>query len=127
MEAVIDAFLILAREAEVEPLSEHFDVREVVAHEVARVQPLLAGRPIELAVIDEGAPRLYAPPPNRVPSSSNIHPLPQGSARRCVHSGQCPIPVRVTALSHWCRPPRVSNYPAHAPIHYWSKQPGWFV
>src|SRR4249919_2817106 len=42
MEAVIDAFLILAREAEVEPLSEEFDVREVVAHEVARVQPLLA-------------------------------------------------------------------------------------
>jgi signal transduction histidine kinase len=62
MEAVIDAFLILAREADVEPLSEHFDVREVVAHEVARVQPLLAGRPIELAVIDEGTPKLYAPP-----------------------------------------------------------------
>jgi signal transduction histidine kinase len=62
MEAVIDAFLILAREADVEPLSEVFDVREVVAHEVARVQPLLAGRPIELEVIDEGAPTLVAPP-----------------------------------------------------------------
>jgi signal transduction histidine kinase len=62
MEAVIDAFLILAREADVEPLSEEFDVREVVAHEVARVQPLLAGRPIELEVIDEGAPKLVAPP-----------------------------------------------------------------
>ncbi|MDR7097903.1 signal transduction histidine kinase [Lysobacter niabensis] len=62
MEAVIDAFLILAREAEVEPLSEEFDVREVVAHEVARVQPLLVGRPIELAVIDEGTPKLFAPP-----------------------------------------------------------------
>jgi signal transduction histidine kinase len=62
MEAVIDAFLILAREAEVEPLSEEFDVREIVAHEVARVQPLLLGRPIELEVIDQGAPRLFAPP-----------------------------------------------------------------
>ncbi|GAB3378360.1 sensor histidine kinase [Lysobacter fragariae] len=62
MEAVIDAFLILAREAEVEPLSEEFDVREIVAHEVARVQPLLAGRPIELDVIDEGVPHLFAPP-----------------------------------------------------------------
>ena len=62
MEAVIDAFLILAREAEVEPLSEEFDVREVVAHEVARVQPMLVGRPIELEVVDEGAPRLFAPP-----------------------------------------------------------------
>ncbi|GAB3349213.1 sensor histidine kinase [Lysobacter tyrosinilyticus] len=62
MEAVIDAFLILAREAEVEPLSEDFDVREVIAHEVARVQPLLAGRPIALEVIDDGAPKLFAPP-----------------------------------------------------------------
>lgn len=62
MEAVIDAFLILAREADIEPLSEEFDVREVVAHEVARVQPLLVGRPIELEVIDDGAPHLFAPP-----------------------------------------------------------------
>jgi signal transduction histidine kinase len=62
MEAVIDAFLILAREAEVEPLSEEFDVREIVAHEVARVQPLLSGRPIDLEVVDEGAPKLFAPP-----------------------------------------------------------------
>lgn len=62
MEAVIDAFLILAREAEVAPLSEEFDVREVVAHEVARVQPMLVGRPIELEVVDRGAPRLFAPP-----------------------------------------------------------------
>jgi signal transduction histidine kinase len=62
MEAVIDAFLILAREAEIEPLSEEFDVREIIAHEVERVQPMLVGRPIELAVIDEGAPTLFAPP-----------------------------------------------------------------
>jgi signal transduction histidine kinase len=62
MEAVIDAFLVLAREAEIEPLSEEFDVREVIAHEVARVQPLLVGRPIQLDVIDHGAPKLFAPP-----------------------------------------------------------------
>lgn len=62
MEAVIDAFLILAREADVEPLSEEFDAREVVAHEVDRVQPLLVGRPIELSIVDQGAPRLFAPP-----------------------------------------------------------------
>jgi len=62
MEAVIDAFLVLAREAEIEPLSEEFDVREVIAHEVARVQPLLVGRPIQLEVIDHGTPKLFAPP-----------------------------------------------------------------
>jgi signal transduction histidine kinase len=62
MEAVIDAFLILAREADIAPLSEEFEVRGVVDHEVERVRPLLAGRPIELLVVDEGAPRLFAPP-----------------------------------------------------------------
>ena len=62
MEAVIDAFLILAREVDIEPLSEEFDVREVVAHEVERVQPMLVGRPVELSVTDDGAPRLFAPP-----------------------------------------------------------------
>lgn len=61
MEAVIDAFLILARAAEVEPVSEEIDVREVVAHEVERVQPLLAGRPVELAVIEDGVPTPFAP------------------------------------------------------------------
>ena len=50
MEAVIDAFLILAREADVAPQSEEFDVRDIVAHEVERVRPLLAGRPVELTV-----------------------------------------------------------------------------
>jgi len=62
MEAVIDAFLILAREADIAPLSEEFEVRAIVDHEVERVRPLLAGRPIELLVTDEGAPRLFAPP-----------------------------------------------------------------
>ncbi|HEY0661104.1 MAG TPA: HAMP domain-containing sensor histidine kinase [Lysobacter sp.] len=62
MEAVIDAFLILAREADIAPLSEEFEVRGVVDHEVERVRPLLAGRPIELLVVDQGAPRLFAPP-----------------------------------------------------------------
>jgi signal transduction histidine kinase len=62
MEAVIDAFLILAREADIAPLSEEFEVRDVIDHEVERVRPLLAGRPIELSVVDNGAPRLFAPP-----------------------------------------------------------------
>jgi signal transduction histidine kinase len=62
MEAVIEAFLILAREAEIEPQSEEFDVADVVHHEVERVRPLLAGRPVKLQVIDEARPKLYAPP-----------------------------------------------------------------
>ncbi|KAB8196978.1 sensor histidine kinase [Lysobacter maris] len=62
MESVIEAFLILAREAEIAPQSEEFEVIDVVRHEVDRVLPLLEGRPVELTVDDRGAPRLYAPP-----------------------------------------------------------------
>ncbi|UHQ24250.1 HAMP domain-containing histidine kinase [Lysobacter sp. 5GHs7-4] len=62
MEAVIDAFLILAREAEIAPQSEEFPVREIVDHEVERVRPMLNGKDVELNVSDDGAPRLLAPP-----------------------------------------------------------------
>ncbi|MEG3790433.1 HAMP domain-containing sensor histidine kinase [Lysobacter sp. CCNWLW3] len=62
MEAVIDAFLILAREAEIAPQSEEFPVREIVDHEVERVRPMLTGKEVELSVVDDGAPRLLAPP-----------------------------------------------------------------
>ncbi|HZH43131.1 MAG TPA: HAMP domain-containing sensor histidine kinase [Lysobacter sp.] len=62
MEAVIDAFLILAREAAVEPQTEEFAVADLVAEEIERVQPLLVGKPIELKVVDDGAPMLVAPP-----------------------------------------------------------------
>ena len=62
MEAVIDAFLILAREADVALQSEAVDVAEIVHDEVDRVRPMLVGKPVEVEVIDEGAPRLVAPP-----------------------------------------------------------------
>ncbi|MCF7221946.1 sensor histidine kinase [Marilutibacter chinensis] len=62
MESVIEAFLILAREAEIAPQSEEFEVIDVVRHEVERVHPLLDGRSVELTISDHGAPRLYAPP-----------------------------------------------------------------
>ena len=62
MEAVIDAFLILARESGVAPQSEEFDVRELVLEEVDKVRPLLQGKPVELHVLDGARPRLFAPP-----------------------------------------------------------------
>lgn len=62
MEAVIEAFLILAREADVAPQSEEFEVRDIVVAEVERVRPLLMERPVTLSLHDEGAPRLVAPP-----------------------------------------------------------------
>jgi len=62
MEAVIDAFLVLAREADVAPQSEDFNVRDVVYEEVASVRPLLARKKVHLEVIEETPLRLHAPP-----------------------------------------------------------------
>lgn len=61
MEAAIDAFMLLAREAEIEAQSEDFNVAEVVAEEVALIRSLLAERPVTLTVEDQGGPRLHAP------------------------------------------------------------------
>lgn len=62
MEAVIDAFLILAREGGIAPVSEEFEVREVVLDEVEKARPLLGDKPVTLAVSGEASPRLFAPP-----------------------------------------------------------------
>lgn len=62
MEAVIDAFLILAREGGVAPVSEEFEVREVVLEQVEKARGLLAGKPVELVVDEQASPRLFAPP-----------------------------------------------------------------
>lgn len=62
MEAVIDAFLILARADSVEPHRETFDVHEVVYHELDKVRPLLDGRPVELRLDEQASLRLHASP-----------------------------------------------------------------
>ena len=61
MEAVIDAFLILAREADIPPRCEELAVRAIVDDEIERARPLLGNKPVELLVIDDGAPQLVAP------------------------------------------------------------------
>lgn len=62
MEAVIEAFLILAREADVEPLSEDFAVRDVVAVEVEKAREMLGQKPVELRVVEDASPQMHAPP-----------------------------------------------------------------
>ncbi|MEG1680545.1 MAG: HAMP domain-containing sensor histidine kinase, partial [Stenotrophomonas sp.] len=62
MEAVIDAFLLLAREVDVEPQSELFDVGEVVRYEAANAEELLQGKPVQLRVLVEGSQMLMGPP-----------------------------------------------------------------
>ncbi|HSR64537.1 MAG TPA: HAMP domain-containing sensor histidine kinase [Xanthomonadaceae bacterium] len=62
MEAVIEAFLVLARESNVEPDREDFLVRDVVAEEVQKARPLLEGKPVELVVVEQADPGLHASP-----------------------------------------------------------------
>ena len=61
MQAVIDAFFILARDAEIEAESERFDVHEVVDDEVAVARGQLGGKPVEINVVDEGGAVVDAP------------------------------------------------------------------
>jgi len=62
MEAVIDAFLILAREADVQPQMEVFDVNEVVRYEVDTAVELLSNRPVHVEMHGAGAVTLHGPP-----------------------------------------------------------------
>lgn len=62
MESVIDAFLILAREADIAPQSIEFEVRDIALDQVERLRPLLADKPVSVELIDNGAPRLFGPP-----------------------------------------------------------------
>jgi signal transduction histidine kinase len=62
MESVIEAFLVLARESNVEPAREDFAVRDVVEEEALKVRPLLAGKQVELEIVEEASPELHASP-----------------------------------------------------------------
>ena len=62
MEAVIDAFLILAREADIEPQIELFDVNDVVRYEVDNARELLGSRPVQIALHSAEPVQLHAPP-----------------------------------------------------------------
>lgn len=62
MEALIEAFLILAREGDTGLPDEDFSVVEVVCEELDKVRPLLAGKPVELLLKQEADMDLHAPP-----------------------------------------------------------------
>jgi signal transduction histidine kinase len=62
MEALIEAFLILAREADVGLPEEDFVVGEIVEDEVDRAQDLVRGKPVEVRLVREADFALHAPP-----------------------------------------------------------------
>lgn len=62
MEAVIDAFLILAREQDIEPQAEDFDLVDLVAEETDSARDLLIGKPVDMHLVCNARPRLHVPP-----------------------------------------------------------------
>lgn len=62
MEALIQAFLILARESDTGLPSERFVVNDIVADEVERAQDLVAGKPVVVRMETEASIELNAPP-----------------------------------------------------------------
>lgn len=62
MEALIEAFLVLARESDTGLRSEDFLANDVVESEVVRYRELLAGKPVELRFVEHARFALHAPP-----------------------------------------------------------------
>lgn len=62
MEALIEAFLILAREGDVGLPEEDFDVATLVDDEVERAQDLVSGKPVTVAAVHQAHFDLHAPP-----------------------------------------------------------------
>jgi signal transduction histidine kinase len=61
MEALIEAFLILAREGDTGLPDEDFDVGAVAREEIEKARPLLAGKPVELRLVEKAQVSLHAP------------------------------------------------------------------
>ena len=61
MEALIQAFLLLAREGDVGLPNEHFVVNDVATDEVERAQDLFAGKPVAVRIVHEARIALDAP------------------------------------------------------------------
>jgi len=62
MEAMIEAFLILAREADTGLPEEDFVINDAVREEIERARPLLEGKPVTLELDERAAFALHAPP-----------------------------------------------------------------
>jgi signal transduction histidine kinase len=62
MEALIETFLVLARESDTGLRDEDFLANDVVGAEVARYRELLAGKPVQLEVVEHARFALHAPP-----------------------------------------------------------------
>jgi hypothetical protein len=99
MEAVIDAFLILAREADVEPQIELFDVNDIVRYEVDNANELLGARPVSVHLHSDGPVQLHAPPRVLQVVVSNL------VRNACSYTDEGRIDVHVLNDGWWCATP----------------------
>jgi signal transduction histidine kinase len=91
LEAVVDAFLILAREPEVSPQSEWFDLAEVVHEEAQAARAALGDKPVVLEVETNAHPYLFAP-------SRVMHVILSNLLRNaCSYTDRGKVQVRVDA------------------------------
>lgn len=91
MEAVIDAFMILAREADIAPLSEDFAVLDVVHEEIENVRTQCQGKGLDIRIVDEARPVLHAPPRVLGVMLRNL------LSNACIFTDRGYIQVRITA------------------------------
>ena len=61
MEALIEAFLILAREGDTGLPDEDFSVGQIVREEIDKVRPLIGAKPVEIRLVEEAQLDLHAP------------------------------------------------------------------
>ena len=90
MEALIQAFLILAREGDKGLPNERFVVNDIVADEVERAQDLVAGRPVSVRLIETARIEIDAPPRVFAVLISNL------LRNACQHTEQGDVVVTVT-------------------------------
>jgi signal transduction histidine kinase len=62
MEALIETFLVLAREADAGLRDEDFLANDMVASEVARYRELLAAKPVQLVMVEHARFAMHTPP-----------------------------------------------------------------
>lgn len=62
MEALIETFLVLARESDTGLREEDFLANDVISAEVARYRELLAGKPVRMQLVERARFALHAPP-----------------------------------------------------------------
>lgn len=89
MEALIESFLMLARETETGLPEEDFLVNDIVREELDRAEPLVAGKPVELRLIAPQRIALHAPARALAVVLSNL------IRNACIYTEQGHVTVRI--------------------------------